>query len=94
VWFPQSPHTGESVLLVSTSTDLTSPITAYAWDLADNGPFRVGAVRQDLRVESPLRDGVDSCGPDFGGSSAPSRPASYSRSGSPEMVKLERTRAS
>jgi hypothetical protein len=39
VWFPQSPHTGESILLVSTSTDLTSPITAYAWDLADNGPF-------------------------------------------------------
>jgi hypothetical protein len=39
VWFPRSPHTGRPVLLVSTSTDLTSPITAYAWDTSDNGPF-------------------------------------------------------
>jgi hypothetical protein len=39
VWFPAFPRPGESISLVSTSTDLTSPITAYAWDLADNGPF-------------------------------------------------------
>jgi hypothetical protein len=39
VWFPALPHPGESISLVSTSTDLTSPIAAYAWDLADNGPF-------------------------------------------------------
>jgi len=39
VWFPAFPGPGESISLVSTSTDLTSPITAYAWDLADNGPF-------------------------------------------------------
>jgi hypothetical protein len=38
-WFPRFPHTGASVLLVSTSTDLSSPITSYAWDLSDNGPF-------------------------------------------------------
>jgi hypothetical protein len=39
VWCPAFPRPGESISLVSTSTDLTSPITAYAWDLADNGPF-------------------------------------------------------
>jgi hypothetical protein len=38
-WFPPFPHPGEAISLVSTSTDLTSPITAYAWDVADNGPF-------------------------------------------------------
>ena len=41
VWFPAFPRVGESISLVSTSTDLTSPITGYAWDLADNGPFGV-----------------------------------------------------
>jgi len=39
VWFPAFPRVGESITLVSTSTDLTSPITTYAWDVADNGPF-------------------------------------------------------
>jgi PKD domain len=39
VWFPGSPHTGQPVSLVSTSKDATSPITNYAWDVADNGPF-------------------------------------------------------
>ena len=39
VWFPTVPRVGESVTLVSNSADLTSPIVAYAWDLADDGPF-------------------------------------------------------
>jgi hypothetical protein len=39
VWFPASPHPGERISLVSTSTDATSPIVAYAWDVADDGPF-------------------------------------------------------
>jgi hypothetical protein len=39
VWFPAFPHTNERVSLVSTSTDLTSPIRTFAWDLADDGPF-------------------------------------------------------
>jgi hypothetical protein len=39
VWYPASPHTGEPILLVSTSTDVTSAIVGYAWDVADNGPF-------------------------------------------------------
>jgi hypothetical protein len=41
-WFPAAPHTGEPVSLASSSTDATSPITAYAWDLAGNGVFAVG----------------------------------------------------
>jgi len=42
-WFPASPHTGESVSLASNSTDVDSPITASAWDLAGNGPFLAGS---------------------------------------------------
>jgi large repetitive protein len=33
-WYPAQPHTGERITLVSSSTDLTSPITGYAWNLA------------------------------------------------------------
>jgi PKD repeat protein len=39
MWSPQLPNVGESVTLTSTSTDLSSRITRYAWDFADNGPF-------------------------------------------------------
>jgi hypothetical protein len=39
-WFPPAPVVGQSVVLVSASTDAASPITAFAWDLAGNGPFR------------------------------------------------------
>jgi PKD domain len=39
VWFPQTPRVGEQVLLVSTSTEQTSPITRWAWDLSDNPSF-------------------------------------------------------
>jgi hypothetical protein len=42
-WFPSSPHPGERVSLASTSTDATSPITAFAWDLAGGGAFVPGA---------------------------------------------------
>jgi len=38
-WFPSSPRVGERFSLVSTSSDPTSPIVAFAWDVADNGPF-------------------------------------------------------
>jgi hypothetical protein len=41
-WFPVTPHTGEPVSLVSSSTDAGSPITSFAWDLAGNGAFVPG----------------------------------------------------
>jgi hypothetical protein len=37
VWFPLRPRVGEQVLLASTSTSLTTPITRWAWDLSGNG---------------------------------------------------------
>jgi Bacterial Ig-like domain/PKD domain len=44
-WFPSVPQTGETVSLVSSSTDATSPITAIAWDLTGGDPFQsAGAV--------------------------------------------------
>jgi hypothetical protein len=39
-WFPPTPTVGQSVALVSSSSDLSSPINAFAWDLAGNGPFK------------------------------------------------------
>jgi hypothetical protein len=41
-WLPSAPHTGETVTLVSTSTDAASPLTGFAWDLAGDGVFGAG----------------------------------------------------
>jgi hypothetical protein len=41
-WFPAAPATGESVSLVSSSTDTASPITAFAWALTSNAAFSAG----------------------------------------------------
>jgi hypothetical protein len=40
-WFPQFPHTGEAVSVVSSSSDLYSPLAAIAWALASD-PFQPG----------------------------------------------------
>ena len=42
-WFPAAPHTGERVSLASSSTDATTPITAFAWDLTGTNVFATGA---------------------------------------------------
>jgi len=41
-WFPASPHVGESVSLVSTSSDAGSTITGFAWSLVPGGPLLAG----------------------------------------------------
>ena len=41
-WFPPAPKTGESVSLVSSSTEIASPITAFAWAFGADGAFQVG----------------------------------------------------
>jgi len=41
-WFPSAPKTGETVSLVSTSTDTASPITAFAWAHTSSGAFQAG----------------------------------------------------
>jgi hypothetical protein len=38
-WFPPAPFVGEPVSFASSSTAAASPITAFAWDLAGNGPL-------------------------------------------------------
>jgi PKD domain len=44
-WYPPSPHPGEVVSLASTSTDASSPLTAWAWDFTGGGAFQdVGPV--------------------------------------------------
>jgi hypothetical protein len=43
-WFPDVPAVGQSVVLVSDSTDAFSPISAFAWDLLGGGPFKPGGA--------------------------------------------------
>ncbi|HEY4427766.1 MAG TPA: Ig-like domain-containing protein [Solirubrobacteraceae bacterium] len=47
-WFPPNPRAGESISLVSTSTDASSPITAFAWDLAGIGSFSPGGATNSV----------------------------------------------
>jgi len=44
---------GESVSLVSSSTDASSPIIAYAWDLAGNGAFATGSPTMSTTFATP-----------------------------------------
>jgi hypothetical protein len=41
-WLPATPTVGQSVSFVSKSTDVSSPITGFGWDMAGNGPFVPG----------------------------------------------------
>jgi hypothetical protein len=41
-WVPAAPTVGQSVSLVSNSTDASSPINAFAWDVAGAGQFAPG----------------------------------------------------
>jgi len=52
-WVPSSPHTGESVSLLSSSTDAASPITSYAWDLGGSGAFAAGGPVTSTSFSTP-----------------------------------------
>jgi hypothetical protein len=53
VWFPSSPAVGETVTLLSSSLDASSPITAFAWTLSGNGPFRAGKPLMTTSFSAP-----------------------------------------
>jgi hypothetical protein len=42
VWFPSSPAVGETVTLLSSSSDASSAITTFAWAPSGDGSFRAG----------------------------------------------------
>ncbi len=52
-WFPSAPEVGQSVSLVSTSTDLASPITAFAWALTGGGAFHAGGPLLTTSFSTP-----------------------------------------
>jgi PKD domain len=52
-WFPSVPQTGETVSLVSSSTDAASPITALAWALTSTGPFQSGGNVMTTSFSTP-----------------------------------------
>ncbi len=41
-WFPATPRVGQNVSLVSTSTDASSPLTAFEWGLGATVPLQPG----------------------------------------------------
>ncbi len=51
-WYPARPHTGDTITLVSSSTDGSSPITAYAWDLAGSA-FATGTQTEKTTFATP-----------------------------------------
>ena len=51
-WYPSHPHVGETVMLVSTSTDSASPITGFAWNLLGSA-FASGAQKQPTSFSTP-----------------------------------------
>jgi hypothetical protein len=56
VWYPHTPRVGEEVSLVSTSTDLASAVTGWAWDVSGNasfGPFVRGGPTAVTRFPTP-----------------------------------------
>ncbi len=52
-WVPQTPTVGQSVSLVSKSTDASSAITGYGWDVAGSGPFAVGGPVMTATFATP-----------------------------------------
>ncbi len=52
-WFPAEPRVGEAVSLVSTSTDPTSAIVGYAWNLTGSGGLSPGAQTISTSFSTP-----------------------------------------
>jgi hypothetical protein len=52
-WVPSSPHTGEPVSLLSSSTDQSRPLTGFAWDLLGTGPFNAGSPTLNTSFSTP-----------------------------------------
>jgi hypothetical protein len=53
VWLPALPHVGQPVTLVSTSTDLVSPLTGFGWDVVGLGAFADGASTLTTSFSTP-----------------------------------------
>ncbi len=52
-WFPPVPQTGEPVSLMSSSTDIASPITGIAWALTSSGAFQGGGAVLTTSFSTP-----------------------------------------
>jgi len=52
-WFPEIPRVGETVTLVSSSTDAYSPITAFGWALTPTATFGAGRPTTTTTFSTP-----------------------------------------
>jgi hypothetical protein len=52
-WLPTTPHVGEPVALLSTSTAGSSPLTSFEWATTPSGPFELEGEAHSLTFTSP-----------------------------------------
>ena len=52
-WFPELPRVGETVTLVSSSTDAASPLTSFGWSLSATEPFHSGRSTTTTTFSTP-----------------------------------------
>ena len=52
-WFPEVPRVGETVTLVSSSTNPSSPLTGFAWALSGTEPFHPGRETTTTTFTTP-----------------------------------------
>lgn len=52
-WFPEVPRVGETVTLVSSSTDTSSPLTGFAWALSGTEPLHPGLATTTTTFATP-----------------------------------------
>ncbi len=69
-WSPSLPRAGEKVQLLSSSTDLASPINSYAWDLSGAGAFVAGGAVNSTSFSTPGKHLVQLRVGDAGGASS------------------------
>lgn len=56
--YPAKPHVGETISLLSTSTDASSPITTYSWNLRGSA-FAPGTPKQTVSFATPGKHAVE-----------------------------------
>jgi hypothetical protein len=52
-WSPSTPHVGERISLLSSSTDAASPIATFSWDLSGTGAFLGGGPVSAISFGTP-----------------------------------------
>jgi hypothetical protein len=69
-WIPSRPYAGEAVSLLSGSTDASSSITGFAWDVGGTGAFAPGSAVDSVSFAAPGKHLVQLRVSDAGGATS------------------------